>query len=775
MRPLPSFLCLLLLAAFLSAQDPPVIPTPSPDDVALLIADFQPSIIRFEPKERLLFLIGNVDVRIRDLHLRCDNLLAWLADGETPPSTLPAEGAPDDSVPAALGQISQRVREIYADGMVIFSQGEEWARAERLYMDFVHRRGLVIDATISFPITSREGQTQLTVRADELRFLAENRLQALGATATTCTFGHPHFHVGAGVLDIIREKPPASAVNDPQNPINYHIAASDPHLRVGGLPTLWVPDFVTDTNRQNGILGYIEDVRFTNTNRFGRNIGLTIGDDLHDSDGKLWGHWSVPLDWYSKRGFGGGFDLLYGDPSRDYRGRLITRYQRDHGEDEFFGEPPTKNRGRVNLQHRHQLPWELQLDLEVSLLSDRGYYPTFFEDQDKNEKPLENLLYLKRAFFNSYLTALYTIRFNDWETVREYQPEVRYDLLTEPLFEIGERPLYFSTTARVSKNRLEIDEDLDISPRGTWRADVDSLFEYPFGLGPFTVTPFAGLRYTFYEEDLFERRDRSRLGFQHGATLTLQAWKTFDAEGGIFGLDGLRHVIYPEVTFRNIVGVDPGRDELIPFDEVDDYDNLQVFEFSVRNLLQTIRHRKTGPAVENIVDFEAEIDYFPHPSRDHAGDPFGNLELDLIVRFSDALQLAADAEYDWYGDAFEVANIAAGYIPSRDLQTYVGFRHFADTYDAAFVQQNWRVDEKWMFTLESSYDFEEDRGLDHRLTLTRIDHDWVFELGLRADVGEDDYGITFSLQPRFLFDPILRPGLLSTEPRLLYLSSGLNH
>jgi hypothetical protein len=234
-------------------------------------------------------------------------------------------------------------------------------------------------------------------------------------------------------------------------------------------------------------------------------------------------------------------------------------------------------------------------------------------------------------------------------------------------------------------------------------------------------------------------------------------------------------VIYPEITFRNTAGVDLHPEELIPFDEVDEYDNVQVFELGVRNLLQTVRHREGRREVENVVDLEVKTRFFPNAGRDNDGEPWGNLESDLILRFRDDLQLATDSEYNFYRNGFDVANVAVGYTPSREFQTYVGFRHFTDNYDAVFIQQNWRVEEKWMLTLESSYDFFDDRGLDHRFVVTRIGHDWILEIGLKADLGEDDYGVTFSFEPRALFDPTLKPRALRSEPRLLYLGSGLTN
>jgi hypothetical protein len=352
-------------------------------------------------------------------------------------------------------------------------------------------------------------------------------------------------------------------------------------------------------------------------------------------------------------------------------------------------------------------------------------------------------------------------------TTTERRPEVRFDLVTEPLFDICERPLYLTSTVRLGDLRRRVDDDFDVSDRGSLRADLDTVLEYPVLAGPVKVTPFAGLRYTWYEERLMERRHADRVGFTHGVTVTGQAWRVFDAQGGLFGLDGMRHVVLPEVTFRNIVGVDVTPDELVAFDEVESFDDQQMVEFRLRNLFQTVRHGRARTYVDEFIDLDTGIAFYPNAGRDNEGRPWGNLDVDLIVRFSENFQVATDFEWNGDGDGLEVFNVVAGYTPSQEFQAYAGLRHFEDTYDVVFVQLNWRPEEKWLTTLETSYDFEQDRGIDHRLTLSRIAEDWVLQLSFHADVGQNDYGISVGFSPRALFDPTLRPMVVGGGPRVM--------
>jgi hypothetical protein len=57
--------------------------------------------------------------------------------------------------------------------------------------------------------------------------------------------------------------------------------------------------------------------------------------------------------------------------------------------------------------------------------------------------------------------------------------------------------------------------------------------------------------------------------------------------------------------------------------------------------------------------------------------------------------------------------------------------------------------------------------------ISHIGAEWVFQLGFKADVGENDVSVFISFEPRMLFDPIQRSGLIRAEPRLHHLGTGL--
>lgn len=750
-----------------------------------------------ESGEVLLYLIDDVRVQAGDLFLRADNAVVWFAReaadalseaigtkpaGEAPPESRPTPPGALFEIPAAVKDL---VREIYLDGVVLVLQGDEVTRADAAYFDFERDRGLIVDARTSFPFNSKEGTTRLYIRADELRVLATDRFEAVGVRATTCSFGHPHYHVSSDYMELWRSRTPPRkrlrragnsllAESRPSGQPGLRYTASGNVLRYGDTPVFWLPDLAGEGGSGGGgSTKYLRDIRGGSSSEFGLHGGVTIGDDLVDDRGDIWAEWGLLLDYRSKRGFGTGVDFAY--DREDSFGFVHGYYQRDHGEDRLYGRPEDDDRGRISAQHRQKLPWEVQLDLELNYFSDRGFYPTYYEEEFKSEKPPETYAYLKKTFDRSAVTALLSTRLHDFDSTTEYKPRIDYTLLYEPIAEPFGNPLYFTTRAEVANLKRKDDDLLAIPNRSTTRIDVDNLLEYPFEVGPVTATPFAGLRASYFGEDVYGREDRVRDGFTYGVELASQAWRTFDASGGLFGLDGIRHVVRPSIEYRRTTGVDLGSSDLVRYDEVDLYADREEVAFSLRNLFQTVRKRQDGPAVDEFLDLDFRLSYFPNAERDNLSEPWGPLIGDHVVRFSDRLQLLSDFEYDLQGGGFDLWNIAVGYTPSADLQVFAGVRNFEESYGLMFGQINWRVTEKWLTRLYGSYNYERGKSSDYEIGLVRIGHDFVFEVFVRFDFGEDDRSLRVALTPRAWFNPTIDAARrLGREPRLSTLGSELH-
>ncbi len=730
--------------------------------------------------ENVVYLIEDVQIRVGELDLRADTAVVWLAPGAQI-EDLASRPKPVSTTANDWSRIVRDyVREIYVDGTVIVRQGEETTVASAAYFDFVHDRGVVLDAATTYSIP-RPGRSdlRLNVRAEELRVLAADRLEAIGVQATTCTFGHPHYHVAIEKLELLRKTGQIRAPRVGEQPSSrptsgFVYTAKDPTLKIGSTSVFWFPDVSADTTDPNN-LGFaaLQDLRIGSSGRYGAYAGLTVGSDIF-ANGERWGTWAVLGDWRSSRGFGGGVDLTWRTP--DYEGRLNTYYQRDHGEDRLYGRPDTKNRDRVSFTHRHWLPWDVRLDLEVNDFSDRAFLPTYYESEYRNEKPPETYAYLFRPGFNSATTALFSTRLNDWETGTFYEPRADWTLVAEPIAEIAESPLYFTARAEVAQVTRKFDDLLAINDISTARIDVDTLLEYPFTLDRIKVTPFAGLRTTYYEEDLLGNTDRVRTGLTFGAEVSLQAWKIFEADGGLFGLDGLRHIMRPSIRYQRITGVNVSPNDLAYYDTTDSLDNTDEVRFELRNLFQTHRKRNGETVVDDFADLRLELTWRPGNASlpGSVAPEWGPLYSDNVFRFSDRIEFLTDFEVDVENGWIPRVNAAVGYKFSDAFKTYAGVRHFSTQWDVVFGQINWQASDKWLVRGYGDYDFNDGRGIENVVALTRLGDDAVFSLEFRANYARDDIGVNLVFSPRAFFDPLLgnRRGYL--DPRFQYLGDGIH-
>ena len=708
--------------------------------------------------------VGPVQFDHGAVRVRCNNLIIF---AETTKSTPEA--------PEGGGKF--RPLEIYAEGLVLYQKGDEHVLCDRLFLDLEHDRGIFVEASLATKMSGRDGDVKLLFRAGEMRQLAHNRYEALDVMMSTCSFGRPHYHVRT---DSIRAQidPPATrpSSRDGDEVRNVRLDVDTTVLYAGGIPVFALPPIGGDSASPLGQeFSYIKSVDIDNSKRFGPTIRIGLGDDIYVDD-KRWGEWRVTPQYLGDRGPGLGFDLDY-RVRGEYGGEFKGIYQNDEGEDRFFGEPPSNDRGRVLYRHRHFLPEHIQTDFELSYISDEGFLPEYYEGEFKSGKEQESLFYLKRAVENRALTLLARGRLNDFQDQTEYLPQLGYNLIYEPVVDIGDfTTLYFDADYEAAYVRRRYPHRLDIADDETIRVDLDNKITTPFFAGPLKIAPFAGLRYTSYGDGRVIDRPIHRVGELYGVSLTTELSRTFaDVAGGPLDLFGLRHIIHPEIVYENVQHVSRDVADFEQFDSVDAFTEDERVRFGVRNRLQTIWEIDGEPEVVDVVDLDLEWTYFPSAERDNFGDHVGNLDVDFLFRPSRELTIVNDFEYSFLLDTFEVFNVAAAYAPSLDFQVAAGYRRYVDVNDAVFIQTNWRMSERWEFGAFSSYDFVEGSFQDQRLIVRRIGHDWVVSFEISYDQGLDDLGFGVSFQPRFLFDPRLRARGLRTQPEFSEFSDNVIH
>jgi hypothetical protein len=62
---------------------------------------------------------------------------------------------------------------------------------------------------------------------------------------------------------------------------------------------------------------------------------------------------------------------------------------------------------------------------------------------------------------------------------------------------------------------------------------------------------------------------------------------------------------------------------------------------------------------------------------------------------------------------------------------------------------DYRLNEKWIFTAASTYDFGNTGNIGQTVSLTRIGESLLLRMGLDIDEGRDNVGFVFAIEPRF--------------------------
>lgn len=721
-----------------------------------------PRIERFDAGERRLVLIGGVDVQINDIRLRCDSLMAWLPR-ETPDPAA-SQAAPED----ANQPRGQRVTEIYAEGTVLLFQGSEFTRADRVWLDLPHGTGVIVDAVrrMPAPLDRAAGAepVELLLRAQELRVLGPDNLVALGVSLSTCTFGHPHWHIASGALDLAREKNAEGA------PV-VRVDVRDNELVWGGLVGLPLPDLSYETGSEY-MLDRIESARLGHSDQFGLISRVVFGTSINH-DGRRVARLHFPLEWFTARGVSAGVDAEYGSREHTFEGRVVSRVQHDGGVDQWYGAPPDSTRGRLSVWHRQRLNKSLRVDAEVNLFSDKGYYPTYFESSFKTEKPPENLLFVHQTFTDSWLTGLFSERFQGFDNTTAFGPKLRWDLLAKPVFEIAGRDALLSIATEISQVQPAPSLLSSASNVGLWRTDLEALLENPRELGPFTLTPFVGARWSTWSEDA-AGSSASRAASISGLRLQVQAWRDFSELAELLGVEALRHNVQAGLSLRDVSGGDLDTATLIPVDAMEaQARDVTELELALRNTLTTIKTVRGQRTPVQWGDADLALAWYPDRDRSPYGSDFSALRFDVLLRPFTRLEFVADGEWDFDTGSGDLIHTALATQPSEELRFALGWRHFGSAparpnllaFDSYYLQADWRIEEKWMLAAQTAYEIRQSSGLRYALGLARIGHDAVLQGTVFADPLENDFGFTISILPRLGFRGTRRFGVGAAEPR----------
>lgn len=481
------------------------------------------------------------------------------------------------------------------------------------------------------------------------------------------------------------------------------------------------------------------------------------------------------------------------------------------GSDRENLDPEESLRGRVLLRHRHYLPRDYEFVAEVGYLSDRNFLEQYLENEWDQNVDHRTALRLRKYFHNNLFDLSAQVQLNDFYTETERLPQLDHYLLGGSFF--GDRFTYSGhnrigyaklNAAQNPINAAEAAEYFAV-PGDTQQEGIVATTKHeialPVQLGPLKIVPNVGGEVSHYGEAI-DGDSLTRLAGQAGIRASLPMWRVDPTiQSSLLNVRGLAHKIEWTAEYL-FADSDTNADEIPYYDPLDDnaqeqfrrrfigdiYNGALPSRFDPRNYAfrQGIQSRVTSPSDvivddlqqvrlglhqrfqtkrglpgrERIVDlFQFDIDtiLFPEANRDNFGETVGPTTYEMRYHLGDRVTLLSDGYIDFFDDGLR--SISAGVRSSRPGlgEFYVGLLSLEGPISSTVLSStvDYRLNEKWIASAGTTYDFGSTGNVGQSFGLTRIGESMLLRLGVNVDAGRDNVGFGFAIEPRFFPRPKL--------------------
>lgn len=701
------------------------------------------------------------------LSIKADVLVAWVDESRLPELSRAAGGddADADGAPAGLGSVfEEAVLGIYAEGAVEVVYGALAFRAEVLHFEPRTFRGLMIEPRFEGRFVSKERPAPglpVYTRARRGRLVASGLMVFDDAEVST-TRADDRIALRVRSLTV-EEYGQAEAAELGAGPAllgfrglsTQRYRARQIQLRGERLPLFYVP-YASFGLGKDAFPVQIKRVDAGSRSGLGVFAFVGIGDSLGPEEDP-WLDWVLDVGGYTKRGPAAGLTLTWDRPGRT-RGEVQGwGVYFDQGTDRDGFDPDSDVRGRITAESRSVLAPDLQLDVEFNSFSDRHFNREFFERDSLTHKERESyvrLLYRPGPWAAS-LTGKWHQRNFVTETVEA--PQAGLWLGSLPLITpaaVGGLGVDLTSVTRAGYLGRRFDEELADLPYDALRVDHESRLEAGVSAGDVRVSGWVGVAGTSYGQRNDGGEDLVRAALLSGVRTNLQAHRAYAGRGGLFELDGLRHVVDLEASLegRFLDTTDPA--DVPFFDERELLEERTEVALRARQRLQTRRPRpKAAPGaapaeagLRDVLDLETAFHWYLEDTAPWLQDVPWALTWSLRGEPREGGKLLVGSEGELDGrDGLVAATLAAGWKPWDRVDVALAYRWLLNEASAPYLQVSWRYSEKYSLRVTESYNFRDESNV-FRFLLRRYSDDHVISFGLRIQ-DSDDVGFEFDLRP----------------------------
>lgn len=481
-------------------------------------------------------------------------------------------------------------RDAVAEGHVKVSQKGAYFTGDRINYNFDTRKGTVLNGYVN--------AKPFYGKAQEVGKLAnKDQINLERGYVTTCNLEKPHYRVQSRQVRIY---------------LNDKVVAKHILFFVGNVPIVYIPYYVQPLKERKShitvIPGQSKDWGYYVLASYRYYIGDKNRGDLL-------------LDYRSKKGLAYGVNHYY-DTGK--AGDISFKYYQTRENDNLAYEKTDEEKTRYRYQARYRWDMGDQTDttaiLEFNKLSDQDIIRDYFYNE-----------YVELGEPDTYLTFITTKkdystqllvrkRFDNFYTVVERLPEYRIDI---PNFKVGNTPVYYTGSASgVYLNKTFARSDETPGDINAVRFDVYNQLAYAARLfKSLSVTPYGGIRNTYYSRNKWGDTNPIRTIFSAGVDNSMKFYRMYDVNTDFMGLDlnKLRHVITPTANYYFTYQPSISPDNLNQFDEIDALDTANGVKLALENRLQTKRMSGDQMKSVDLLTFIVSTDYQFRLERDFWG------------------------------------------------------------------------------------------------------------------------------------------------------------
>ncbi|MGA2061931.1 MAG: hypothetical protein ABSG67_15705, partial [Thermoguttaceae bacterium] len=181
-------------------------------------------------------------------------------------------------------------------------------------------------------------------------------------------------------------------------------------------------------------------------------------------------------------------------------------------------------------------------------------------------------------------------------------------------------------------------------------------------------------------------------------------------------------------------------------------DDLAVFRLGARQRWQT---KRGTPGNEHVIDWitlDANISLFPDPNRDNFGQVPGLANYDFVWHVGDRLSILSDGIFDFYNQGEKMFSVGAFLSRPPRGSFYLGYRQVEGPIDSRVVTLSYTywMSPKWISTFGTTFDFGQEGNIGQSFSITRVGESLLVNLSFTVDPSRNDWGVGFSIEPRFL-------------------------